>query len=268
MIQKKQYGQNFIDDTFLIEDIVNFSEINKDDYVVEIGPGVGSLTEELLNRCKQLVSIEIDKALIPILEKKFYNNKNFYLLNEDILNTTNEFLYNIFIKLGLKNDQKVKSVSNIPYYITSPIIMKLLSFDFIKEITIMVQKEVADRIISKPNNKNYGVLTLIIEYYADCVEGFVVDKKFFNPIPKVDSKIIKIVKKNKYNFDETFENKLFNIIKKSFLHRRKILMNSLVMSGYDKKILNDAFNNLNLDNNIRAENLSLDQYIELAKIIN
>lgn len=265
MKMKKHFGQNFLYDDFLLDDIVNFSGITKDDFLLEIGPGNGNLTYHLLKKCFKLVAIEIDKDLIPILNKRFLDFNNLTIVNSDFLNMSDSELLSIFEKLGLKNNQKVKVVSNLPYYITSPIIMKLLSIDFISEITILVQKEVADRICAKHSSKDFGALTLFINYYADAESGFLIPRSYFTPEPKVDSKTVKLIKHN-VCYDKTFENNLFYIIKNSFLHRRKTLVNSLSKATLDKEKIVSILKALNISLNTRAENLSLNDYISFTKL--
>lgn len=265
MKMKKHFGQNFLYDDFLLQDIVDFSGINKTDFLLEIGPGSGNLTYHLLNNCKKLIAIEIDKDLIPTLNNRFSDNANFHLINDDFLNMDENLLLSEFEKLGFDKNQNVKVVSNLPYYITSPIIMKLLNIDFISEITLLVQKEVADRICAKPNSKNFGVLTLAINFYADTVEGFLIPRTFFKPVPQVDSKTVKIIK-HPVIYDKNFEEKLFYIIKNSFLHRRKTLVNSLSSAGVDKEKILSILNSLNISANARPENLSLDEYVQFTKL--
>lgn len=265
MKMKKQFGQNFLYDDTLLQNIIDFSGINNDDFLLEIGPGSGNLTYHLLNTCKKLIAIEIDKELIPVLNKRFSDKDNFHLINDDFLNMNDELLLSEYKKLGLNNNQKVKVVSNLPYYITSAIIIKLLDIDFISEITLLVQKEVADRICASPNSKDFGVLTLAINFYADTENGFLIPRTYFKPVPQVDSKTVKIIK-HPVLYDKNFEEKLFYIIKNSFLHRRKTLVNSLSSANIDKQKVLDILSRLNIPSNARPENLSLDEYVQFTKL--
>ena len=266
MKMKKQFGQNFLYDDFILDDIVNFASISDEDFVLEIGPGSGNLTFYLLEYCKALLAIEIDRDLISSLKNRFSDKTNFTVINNDFLSMDEEVIYAEFKKLGLLDNKKVKVVSNLPYYITSPIIMKLLNMDLISEITLLVQKEVADRITAEPGNRDFGVLTLAIKYYADTESGFLVSRNYFHPVPKVDSKTVKIIK-HPVLYDKTFEEKLFSVIKHSFMHRRKTLVNSLSSAGFDKNILLSTLSDMNLSNTVRPENLSLDDYVTLTNAL-
>lgn len=272
---KHSLGQNFIVDEFLLEDIANESGINKSDYVIEIGPGNGALTRCLLDRVKHVVTIEIDKSLIPLLTSNLKNYKNISIITADFMDYNFENVLNEFSKFGFdKNNNHIKVVANLPYYITSPIINLLLLNPYISEMTIMVQKEVAERITAKPNSKDFGILTLACNYFSDTEMIMLVSKECFFPVPKVDSAVVHFKKHSNFtdlsnpkNFhiEENEEyKKLFSLIRASFSQRRKKLSNSLANTiSIDKSTLSSIFNSLNFDENTRAENLSLDDYKNL-----
>ena len=276
---KHSLGQNFIVDEFLLEDIANESGINKSDYVLEIGPGNGALTRCLLDRVKHVITIEIDKTLIPLLSSNLKNYNNISIINADFINYDFENILNEFSKFGFyKNSDHIKVVANLPYYITSPIINILLLNPYINEMTIMVQKEVAERITTKPNGKDFGVLTLACNYFSDTEMIMLISKECFFPVPKVNSAVVHFTKHNSFidlsnpkNFkieeDEEYK-KLFFLIRASFSQRRKKLSNSLAnVLNIDKSILSNVFNSLNFDENVRAENLSLDDYKNLLNAL-
>ena len=276
---KHSLGQNFIIDEFLLEDIAIESGINTDDFVLEIGPGNGALTKCLCDRVHHVVSIEVDSSLMPLLKSnlKVYNNVS--IINADFLNFDFQNILDEFSKFGFdKNTNHIKVVANLPYYITSPIINNLFLNPYIDEMTLMVQKEVADRIVALPNSKNFGILTLSCNYFSDTELIMIVSNKCFYPMPKVDSAVVQFTKHKEFldisndkNFhieDDTEYQKLFNIIKASFSQRRKKLSNSLSnVLGIDKEKIYDVFSKLSFDENVRAENLSLDDYKNLMKYL-
>lgn len=277
---KHSLGQNFIIDEFLLEDIANESNIKDDNFILEIGPGNGALTRCLLDRARHVVAIEVDSSLMPLLKDNLKSYKNISIVNADFLSYDNEHLLDLFSEHGFnKKLNHIKVVANLPYYITSLIINKLFLNPYINEMTLMVQKEVAERIIAKPGGRDYGILTLACNYFADTNLLMIVSKECFMPRPKVDSAVVHFIKHphfidlssdNAFHIEENEDyKKLFSLIKASFSQRRKKLINSLAnVAGYDKNILQNAFNKLNFDENIRAENLSLDDYIKLLSIIN
>ena len=264
---KKSLGQNFIYDENILKKIVEKAHISKEDFVLEIGAGDGSLTKFLIDNSKFLISFEIDERLIPTLNKKFSSCDNFHLIHADFLTYNFNTIIDFFNEKSFNIEKKsIKVVANIPYYITSKIIMSLLSNDYIDTITLMMQKEVADRITSNINSKKYGILTVITNYYAHAKILFTVNKECFFPSPKVDSSVITLTKHNNYNFSRDFENNLFKIINYSFNERRKKVVNSISnVSGFDKNKILNVFSKLNLDENLRAENLTLENYITITK---
>ena len=276
---KHSLGQNFLIDEFILEDIVDASGINKNDYVFEIGAGNGALTRCLLNRGKCVVAIEIDKRLMPLLESNLKNYTNVIILNNDFLKLNFDLIIEKFEKFGFdKRKNHIKIVSNLPYYITSQILNETLTNPYISELTIMVQKEVAERIVAKPNTKDFGILTLSCNYFSISEFLFIVTKNNFYPTPKVDSAVVKLVKYKKFidvsnnlnfhiNDDENYK-KLFKTIKAGFLQRRKKLINSLSNAlSKDKRDLSLIFQKLGFDENIRAENLSILDYEKLSNLL-
>ena len=276
---KHSLGQNFIEDEFLLEDIADGSNISSANFILEIGPGNGALTRCLTERAKYVVTVEIDKSLIPLLKDNLKTYDNVSIINADYLNYDFSNILNEFSLHGFdKNIDHIKVVANIPYYITSPIIMSLLFNPYISEMTIMVQKEVAERIVALPGNRDFGVLTLACNYFSKTECLMIVGKECFYPVPKVDSAVVKFIKHpnfidttNELNFnienDTNYKN-LFSLIKAAFSQRRKKLSNSLVnVLNYDKVKVINALNSLNFSENIRAEDLSLTDYQNLLKIL-
>ena len=193
---KHSLGQNFITDEFLLEDIADESGITKDDLVLEIGPGNGALTRCLCDRAKYVIIVEIDKSLIPLLKSNLKEYNNVSIINADFLKFDFQNIINKF--LSISDFRPIKVVANLPYYITSPIIQNLLQNPYISEMTLMVQKEVAERIVATPGNKDFGVLTLACNYFADTEMIMIVSKDCFYPKPKVDSAVVHFVKHKEF----------------------------------------------------------------------
>ena len=262
----KRLGQNFLINDKVIENIVKAAEVTEDDLIIEIGPGLGTLTSKLLEKAGKVIAVELDENMIKILEDRFKLYKNFYLINEDILKIDLKEL----IASNLNNLKKVKIVANLPYYITTPIIMKLLEDKLaIDSITVMVQKEVADRITARPGDKLSGAITYSVNYYAEAEKVILVGKESFIPSPEVDSEVIKlnIIKEQhvKIKKEETF----FKIIKANFMQRRKTLQNALTNSGIvtDKEVVRKVFDKMNLKPDIRGEKLTIEEFARLANLI-
>lgn len=265
----KSLGQNFLVSQEVVNTIVDASNINESDLVIEIGPGLGTLTKYLLEKAKKVISIELDKKMVKILKDRFALYNNFELLNQDILKTDLKKL----IKEE-KEDEKIKSVkivANLPYYITTPIIMKLLEERLdLESITVMIQKEVADRLIAIPGEKNTGAITYCVNYFS-IPEGIIEVPNFsFIPEPEVISKVIKLNIRKKLDIKVKDEQIMFRVIKCAFMQRRKTLLNALTNTKVfltkeeGIKILRE----LNLDINIRPENLSLKDFAKITdKII-
>lgn len=266
----KRFGQNFLIDDNILENIVEVSNISKSDLVIEIGPGLGNLTEYIINKAGYMLLVEIDNKMIQILNDRFKDKDNYNLLNDDVLKINlDEKIEEIEKKLNIKFN-KIKVVANLPYYITTPILFKLLQDESrIDSITVMVQKEVAERMVARSKTKDYGILTLMVEYLSDANIEFIVPKDSFIPAPNVTSAIISLRKNKKFKVSD--EKLFFDLIHKSFAKRRKTMINSLILSnfnGMDKEILNEIFNQLDIDKNVRAEELEIEDYINITDIIN
>lgn len=257
-IHKKKYGQNFLSDTNLLRAIVADADIDKTSDVLEIGPGLGSLTYELSRVANKVISYEIDKELIPILNDKF-ENSNVTIINQDILKANIIDIENMFVNNYIL-------VANLPYYITTPIIFKFIeNAKKLSKMIIMVQQEVAERICAKTTDKEYGITSVLIDAVGDCKITRKVNRKMFIPIPNVDSAILRIDLRHKYDIDF----KKFSIlVNKAFAMRRKTLINNL-MSYYkiERKVLEQYLQSLNLKTDVRAENLTTEQFVMLYKYI-
>lgn len=262
----KKLGQNFLINDEVINGIVEASNIQKEDLVIEIGPGLGTLTSELLENAGKVIAIELDENMLPILNDRFKLYDNFELLNEDILKVD----LNKLISENMGGLSKAKVVANLPYYITTPIIMKLLENKLnIESITVMVQKEVADRITAKPGDKLSGSITYSVDYYAEAEKIVFVDKSSFIPAPEVDSEVIKLQIREEPKVHVENEELFFKVIKASFMQRRKTLLNGLSNSGIikDKEILKEILQKLGLSVDIRGEKLTIEQFAELSNLI-
>ncbi len=264
---KKKFGQNFLIDDNILDEISTSACINDDELIIEIGPGLGNLTSYLLKKSRYVLLVEIDNNMIEILNDRFKENTNYSLINEDILKVDlDEKISKIEEELSF-SFKKVKVVANLPYYITTPILFKLLQDSKrVDEIVVMVQKEVADRMVAYPKSKDYGILSVMIKYLADAKIIIKVPKEAFIPSPNVTSSVIKLVKNKKYECDD--EEKLFELIHHAFAQRRKKMINSLESSKFlnlDKEKIKDAFNKAKLNENVRAEELSIEEFILLSK---
>nr|WP_330408014.1 16S rRNA (adenine(1518)-N(6)/adenine(1519)-N(6))-dimethyltransferase RsmA [Vallitalea guaymasensis] len=260
---QKKFGQNFLIDFHVLNKIITSSNITKEDVVIEIGPGIGSLTQQLAENAKQVIAVEIDKKLIPILEDTLSDYNNITIINEDILKV------DIVKLVEEKNDNKpIKVVANLPYYITTPIIMGLFESNVpVDSITVMVQKEVADRMKAKPGTKDYGALSLAVGYYSEPYIVANVPPNCFMPRPKIGSAVIKLTKHKQPPVDVEDAKLLFKIIRASFNQRRKTLINGLYnnLDGmFDKDQLKQAIENIGLKLNVRGETLSLEEFSNLA----
>lgn len=265
----KSLGQNFLINEDVVNGIVSSSQICKDDLVIEIGPGLGTLTEELLENAGKVVAIELDERMIKILNDRFIAYNNFEVINEDVLKVDlNELIKLEKQKYNLKN---AKIVANLPYYITTPIIMKLLEdkLDLVS-ITVMIQKEVAERLIAIPGEKLSGAITYSVYYYADSERVMVVDNNSFIPEPEVQSEVIKLNIRKNAPIELKNEKLFFKLIKVSFMQRRKTLLNALVNGGIfvDKEQAKKAFEKLGFDLNVRGENLTIEDFKNLCDEIN
>ena len=253
----KSLGQNFLIDDSVLSDIVSGAEVNKDDLIIEIGPGVGSLTALLINEAKRVVSIELDNDLIPILQQELGQYENFSLIHKDALKVDfNEII---------GEEKSVKLVANLPYYVTTPIIVKLLKEGYnFKSLTIMIQKEVAERIDAEPNCKDYGSLSLLVQYYCNTRIIRRVPPTCFIPRPKVDSIVIRLDRLEEPKVKVKDEHLMFEIIRNAFNMRRKTLWNGVKFLGMNKEKLEEAFGKANIDPKRRGETLTLQEFATLA----
>ena len=264
-IQKK-YGQNFLIDEHVLNKIIAAAELTEDDYVIEIGPGIGTMTERMAPECRHVTAIEIDKELIPILSETLSGFDNVDIINEDVLKVDLNKL------IAERNDNKpVKVVANLPYYITTPIIMSLLENKIpIDTITVMVQKEVADRMMVGPGTKDYGALSLAVQYYAKPYIVANVPMNCFIPRPNVASAVIRLTCHKEPPVTVKDEKLMFNLIRASFNQRRKTLINGISnFSGlsFTKEQVAMALNSIGLSENIRGEALDLEKFAKLSDAV-
>ena len=262
---KKSFGQNFLTDTNILQKIVDTAEIDDQVNVIEIGPGIGALTEFLAERAAQVMAFEIDHRLVPILADTLRDLDNVTVVNEDILKV--DLAQHI---QNFKNpDLPIKVVANLPYYITTPILMHLIESGIpFSEFVVMMQKEVADRISAKPNTKAYGSLSIAVQYYMTAKVAFIVPRTVFVPAPNVDSAILKMVRRPEPAVAVEDEKFFFKVSKASFIHRRKTLWNNL--TGYFGKTdeikdkLTKALDQAGLSPSVRGEALGLEEFASLA----
>ncbi len=263
---QKKYGQNFLIDSNILNNIIETADITKEDFVIEIGPGIGSMTQYLAEAAREVYAVEIDKLLIPILQDTLSEYTNVTIINEDIL------------KVDLKklaeeknNGRPVKIVANLPYYITTPIIMGIFESKVpVESITIMVQKEVAERMQVGPGTKDYGALSLAVQFYAKPVIAMFVPPTCFMPQPKVGSAVIKLIRYDQKPVDVKNDGFMFSLIRASFNQRRKTLVNGLQNASglqLEKKAIADALEKMKLSPTVRGETLTLQQFAELANIL-
>ena len=247
----KKLGQNFLIDENVVKTIIEEAEVTKQDLVIEIGPGLGTLTQKLIEKAGKVIAIEIDKRMIKILEDRFVEAKNFEIINKDVLKINLEQL----IKQNKKeNIQKVKIVANLPYYITTPIIMKLLEEKLdIVSITVMIQKEVAQRLSAIPGNKKSGAITYAVYYYSEAKQILTVPSNSFIPEPEVQSEVIKLQIRNRPPIQIEDEKKFFKLIKLAFSQRRKTLVNALTTEEYTKQKIKQLLNELKINTKVRGE---------------
>lgn len=263
---QKKFGQNFLIDTHVLDKIVTSANITKDDVVLEIGPGIGTLTQYLCENAKEVIAVEIDNNLIPILQDTLSNYNNILIINEDILKL------DILKIINERNSGKpIKVVANLPYYITTPIIMGLFENHIpIVDITVMIQKEVADRIQAKPATKDYGSLTLAIQYYAKSYIVANVPPNCFMPRPNVGSAVIKLTLYKEPFVKVKDEQLMFKLIRASFNQRRKTLANSIYNSQelkFTKEQIIYVLEFMGIPTNIRGEALSLEQFAIISDLL-
>lgn len=262
---QKKFGQNFLIDTGVLERIIEESHITKDDCVLEIGPGIGTMTQYLAENARKVVAVEIDKALIPILGDTLSEYDNVTVINDDILKV------DINKICEEENGGKpIKVVANLPYYITTPIIMGLFESHVpLESITIMVQKEVADRMQCGPGKKDYGALSLAVQYYAKPEIVANVPPNCFMPRPNVGSAVIRLSRYSELPVQVNDERYMFKVIRASFNQRRKTLVNGLQSGGLGitKEDIQEAIAKMNLSPTIRGEALTLEQFAELSNLL-
>lgn len=259
----KSLGQNFLIDGNIVRNIVKGAQVGKEDYVLEIGPGIGTLTEELALNAKKVVAVEIDKNLLPVLEDTLANYDNVEVVHADVLD----------LDLNKLNKEKLgggslKIVANLPYYVTTPIIGKLLEDDLdLDSIVVMIQKEVADRMVAGPGSKTYGALSVFVNFYSQPEILLKAPKTVFMPQPKIDSSVIKLnIKKD---LPEVNKDTFFKLVKAGFSKRRKTILNSLSSYGFDldKEEIKTSLEKAGISPSERAENLSIEDFIKISEII-
>ena len=260
----KSLGQNFLIEEEVITDAITASDISKEDLVIEIGPGLGTLTKYLLEKAGKVLCVELDNNMIQVLQERFFLYDNFAILNADILKVDIKTL--IQEEKAKGNIQKVKVVANLPYYITTPIIMKLLEEKLnIESITVMIQKEVADRLTAIPGSKNTGAITYSVYYYAQAEQIRKVPNTCFVPEPEVESEVIKLTIRKQPPIAVKNESLLFKVIKQSFMQRRKTLLNALSNSGLiTKEEIKQILQEMEIDERVRAENLTIEQFAQIT----
>ncbi len=259
----KSLGQNFLIDGNIVRKIVDAGDITASDYVIEIGPGMGTLTEELALRAKKVVAIEIDNTLLPILDETLGKYNNVEVVHGDVLKIDIQKLIEEKLDGG-----PVKVVANLPYYVTTPIIAKLIEDNLnLESIIVMVQKEVAERMEAGPGGKEYGSLSLFVNFYSKPEIVVKVPKTVFMPQPKIDSAVIKLtIKKELPDVDKV---QFFKVVKAAFSKRRKTILNSLSTYGFniEKETIREALEKLNISVDTRAENLSVEDFIKISKTL-
>lgn len=262
---QKRFGQNFLIDTHVLEKIVDEAGIDEDDCVLEIGPGIGTMTQYLCERAGRVIAVEIDKALIPILNDTLSSYSNVEIINEDILKVDITNLCNKY-----NNGRPIKVVANLPYYITTPIIMGLFESGCpLESITIMVQKEVADRMKCGPGSKDYGALSLAVQFYSNPEIVANVSPESFIPKPGVGSAVIRLTRYPKPPVEVDDEKYMFKLIRAAFNMRRKTMVNSLMSGnfGLTKEEILSAIDKLNLSPQVRGEALTLNEFAALSNIL-
>ena len=264
----KSVGQNFLINNEVVENIIESSNITQEDMIIEIGPGLGTLTKYLLEKAGKVLCIELDTRMVNILEDRFSENNKFEIINEDVLKVD----LNKVIKENKEkgNIKKVKIVANLPYYITTPIIMKLLEEKLeIESITVMIQKEVADRLIETPGEKNTGAITYTVYYYCESEKIMDVPNSSFIPEPEVTSEVIKMNLRKEPPVDIENTKVMFMLIKSAYMQRRKTLLNSLTNTRVfmSKQEGMEILKKLNLNENVRPEELTIQDFANIAKII-
>lgn len=263
---QKRFGQNFLVDGHVLDKIVDAAMIEKEDGVIEIGPGIGTLTQRLCERASKVVAIEIDKELIPILKDTLSDHSNVKIINADVMKLDMSAL----IKEEF-NGADVKVVANLPYYITTPIVMSLLEKHLpLSSVTIMIQKEVAQRMQAKPGTKDYGALSLAVQYYSDTYIAANVPPNCFMPRPKVGSSVIRLTVRQSPETEAKNEKLMFDLIRAAFNQRRKTLVNAISNYAgltFSKEEITKALSKLSLPSDVRGEMLDLQQFAALSDVL-
>ena len=264
MTANKKLGQNFLIDENAIEEIVNAAKVKQEDLIIEIGPGLGTLTEQLLKNAGKVICIELDTRMLNVLNDRFSLYNNFEIINDDVLKVDIDKL------IKQNKNEKIKTakiVANLPYYITTPIVMKLLEEKLdIENITIMIQKEVADRLVDKPGGENSGAITYAINYYTQPERVIDVPNTSFMPAPEVNSTVIKLNVLKEPSVKVEDEKMLFKIIKLAFMQKRKTLLNALTNGGLaSKEQIQNMLTELGFDDKIRGEQLTLNDFAKISE---
>lgn len=262
---KKSLGQNFLTDINVLKKIVAAAEVNEADDVIEIGPGIGALTEQLAKSAHQVLALEIDDRLLPVLKETLAPYPNVEVIHQDILKANLKEL----IAEHFDGQHRLKIVANLPYYITTPIIMHLLATELaFDQIVVMMQKEVANRLAAQPGSKDYGSLSIGVQYEMDCQVAFIVPKTVFVPQPKVDSAIISLTKKKAKEYQPQDERFFHQLVRGAFMHRRKSLWNNLQglygKQAEVKEKLSQALAQAEIEPSVRAERLTIADFVRLA----
>ncbi|MFP3121321.1 16S rRNA (adenine(1518)-N(6)/adenine(1519)-N(6))-dimethyltransferase RsmA [Ectobacillus funiculus] len=262
---KKSLGQNFLIDTNVLNRIVDFAEMSSETAAIEIGPGIGALTEQLAKRAKKVIAFEIDQRLLPILGETLEPYDNVKIIHSDVLKANVKQV----VEEEFEKDQDIMVVANLPYYVTTPILFKLLEEQLpIRGIVVMLQKEVADRIAAAPGTKDYGSLSIALQYYTEAETVMIVPRTVFVPQPNVDSAVIRLTKREKPAVTVQDEAFFFEVVRASFAQRRKTLMNNLVnnLQGIpkDKELLEQTLQEAGIDPKRRGETLSIEEFGRLS----
>lgn len=265
---KKSLGQNFIIDTNILSKIVTAGDITNETTVIEVGPGIGALTEQLAKRAKNVIAFEIDDRLLPVLDDTLSPYPNVEIIHSDVLKVD----LHAFAEKYLKDASEVVLVANLPYYITTPIIMRFLESGIqMDKMVLMMQKEVASRISASPRTKAYGSLSIAVQYYMDAEVAFTVPKTVFVPQPNVESAIIKLSKKTDSDYDLNDEQLFFRLVRSAFVQRRKTLWNNLLVAFGKaetvKQKLESALQDAEIDPKRRGETLSIEEFVKLSNAL-